>query len=186
MPAEGKRVLTTIARCKSNPDEIIYISSDSEAESDYSDFSDQEESYRSADEEPNINMEQIDKRIKERKERRIMNRKEVKELEASQLRKKSQLEDQARAAKEARRRREKELLEEEERAAEEARQLAKRKLLEEQAAAEAARRRQREMEANATENILKDLAKQCPKCRSWIQKNGGCDHMTCRAPTYNV
>lgn len=32
--------------------------------------------------------------------------------------------------------------------------------------------------------LRREGAKQCPKCNIWIEKNGGCDHMTCRKCNY--
>lgn len=32
--------------------------------------------------------------------------------------------------------------------------------------------------------LRKEGAKQCPKCNVWVEKNGGCDHMTCRKCQY--
>lgn len=45
-------------------------------------------------------------------------------------------------------------------------------------AEKAAAQRRQEEEASAA--IIKDTAKECPKCRSNIEKNRGCDHMTCK------
>jgi hypothetical protein len=33
----------------------------------------------------------------------------------------------------------------------------------------------------ASEATINAMAKECPKCRSKIEKNGGCDHMTCKS-----
>ncbi len=35
---------------------------------------------------------------------------------------------------------------------------------------------------NATKNYLQANTKQCPKCGNAIEKDGGCEHMTCRMP----
>ena len=78
-------IVQTIAHCKNNPDEIINISSDNE--SDYSDYSDQEEIHHSGDEELNIDMGHNNKGIKEKRE--LKKRTEGKELEARQLRERS-------------------------------------------------------------------------------------------------
>lgn len=34
-------------------------------------------------------------------------------------------------------------------------------------------------EEKKTEKIIKKIAKRCPGCRRFINKNGGCPHMTC-------
>jgi len=39
--------------------------------------------------------------------------------------------------------------------------------------------KQREKEIELSESWLKEHAKQCPGCASWIQKTEGCDHMSC-------
>lgn len=35
-------------------------------------------------------------------------------------------------------------------------------------------------EDRKTEKIIRRLAKRCPGCKRYINKNGGCQHMTCR------
>ncbi|CAG8543664.1 6418_t:CDS:2 [Paraglomus occultum] len=40
----------------------------------------------------------------------------------------------------------------------------------------------KEKAEKASEGFLQQQTKPCPKCKSRIIKNGGCDHMTCRAP----
>jgi len=37
-------------------------------------------------------------------------------------------------------------------------------------------------EDNATSNYIAMNTKQCPKCQSVVEKDGGCDHMTCKPP----
>lgn len=39
---------------------------------------------------------------------------------------------------------------------------------------------QRRQEEEASAAIIKKTSKECPKCRSHIEKNHGCDHMTCK------
>ncbi|KAG9307464.1 hypothetical protein G9A89_017294 [Geosiphon pyriformis] len=34
----------------------------------------------------------------------------------------------------------------------------------------------------ATNNLIQSNTKACPRCKSKIEKNGGCNHMTCKAP----
>jgi hypothetical protein len=41
--------------------------------------------------------------------------------------------------------------------------------------------KQREKEIELSESWLKEHAKQCPGCASWIQKTEGCDHMSCHS-----
>jgi len=36
----------------------------------------------------------------------------------------------------------------------------------------------------ANETLIKQIAKDCPNCKSPIEKNGGCDHMTCSKCKY--
>jgi hypothetical protein len=37
-------------------------------------------------------------------------------------------------------------------------------------------------EENASQQLIKKLAKKCPGCKRNIEKNNGCDHMTCKDP----
>jgi hypothetical protein len=41
-------------------------------------------------------------------------------------------------------------------------------------------------EEKKTERIIKKIAKRCPGCRRFINKNGGCPHMTCELPVFLV
>ena len=38
----------------------------------------------------------------------------------------------------------------------------------------------RSKEEKKTEKIIKSIAKRCPGCRRFINKNGGCNHMNCK------
>ena len=38
-------------------------------------------------------------------------------------------------------------------------------------------------EESASIKLIKELAKQCPECKWNIEKNDGCDHMTCKNPS---
>ncbi|KDN48018.1 hypothetical protein RSAG8_03034, partial [Rhizoctonia solani AG-8 WAC10335] len=41
---------------------------------------------------------------------------------------------------------------------------------------------QRDNDNRESEKYIRKHAKKCPSCGRQIQKNGGCDHMTCRSP----
>ncbi|KAI5787689.1 hypothetical protein DFH27DRAFT_603490 [Peziza echinospora] len=41
--------------------------------------------------------------------------------------------------------------------------------------------KQKDLERELSESWLKEYAKQCPGCASWIQKTQGCDHMVCHS-----
>ena len=43
------------------------------------------------------------------------------------------------------------------------------------------RRRRNKQEKRTLEELKRsNKTKQCPGCKIWIEKNNGCDHMTCR------
>ncbi|KAI5922984.1 hypothetical protein F4810DRAFT_671180 [Camillea tinctor] len=66
--------------------------------------------------------------------------------------------------------------EQERRAYQQAARMAEQRRLEEEAKRQADRLREEE---NATNRVFKKLTKPCPNCKRPIEKNGGCDHMTC-------
>jgi hypothetical protein len=41
----------------------------------------------------------------------------------------------------------------------------------------------RKAEESASRKLIKELAKKCPGCKWNIEKNDGCDHMTCKGPS---
>ena len=41
-------------------------------------------------------------------------------------------------------------------------------------------------EESASKKLIKELAKQCPGCEWNIEKNDGCDHMTCKDPSLSL
>jgi hypothetical protein len=43
-------------------------------------------------------------------------------------------------------------------------------------------RKTKEAEESASRKLIKELAKKCPGCKWNIEKNDGCDHMTCKHP----
>ena len=40
--------------------------------------------------------------------------------------------------------------------------------------------------SSQTANWMQANTKECPKCKSTIEKNGGCNHMVCRTPGCKV
>jgi hypothetical protein len=43
----------------------------------------------------------------------------------------------------------------------------------------------RSKEEKKTEKIIKSIAKRCPGCKRFINKNGGCNHMSCKLDIMN-